>query len=135
MDLAARDKTFGKIYYGSLAYSKSFGDVHMVQLNNEPTYAVNFSSGNPLAPTDFEITPALDWLEQDLKRAREQDKIIILNMHKVYDWAGNDEQIFRFKKMIEQYKVTAIFGGHDHWGAGSYFDWGMDERFGNVPVF
>ncbi|MHC8298915.1 hypothetical protein [Pseudomonas sp. ZS1P83] len=57
-----------------------FGDVHLVQLNNEPTYAVNFTSGNPIARTSFEITDALDWLERDLKSARAQGKIIILNM-------------------------------------------------------
>ncbi|CAI8807996.1 Metallophos domain-containing protein [Pseudomonas jessenii] len=135
MDLGIRSSGLGKIYYGSLAYSKNFGDVHMVQLHNEPTYAVEFSSGNPLGPTAFEITPALDWLERDLRSARQQGKIIILNMHKVYDWKGTSEQIARFQQMIETYRVTAIFGGHDHWGAGSWFDWGKSERFGYVPVF
>jgi cytolysin (calcineurin-like family phosphatase) len=135
MDLAARSSGLGKIYYGSFAYSKSFGDVHMVQLNNEPTYAVNFSSGLAIAPTRFEITPALDWLESDLKRARAQGKIIILNMHKVYRWDGGDEQIARFRQMIEKYRVTAVFGGHDHWGAGGYFDWDKTQYFGSVPVF
>lgn len=135
MDLAAKGQGFGKAYYGSLAYSKSFGEVHMVQLNNEPTYSVRFSSGNPFAPTDFEISPALDWLEQDLKSARERGKIIILNLHKASEWDGSDDQQSRFQRMIEQYKVTAIFGGHDHWKAGRYFDWNMDQRFGTVPVF
>lgn len=134
MDLAGRSEGLKTIFYGSLAYSKDFGDVHLVQLNNEPTYTVSFSSGNPIAPTVFEITHALDWLEGDLKKAREQGKIIILNMHKVYRWQGSDEQISRFRKMVEQYKVTAVFGGHDHWGAGSY-SWGARDYFGNVPVF
>ncbi|WP_347905094.1 metallophosphoesterase [Pseudomonas purpurea] len=135
MDLAARSSGLGTVYYGSLAYSKSYGDVHMVQLNNEPTYTVRFTAGNPLASTVFEITSALDWLEQDLKRAREQGKVIILNMHKVYLWDGGDEQISRFRQMIEKYKVTAAFGGHDHWGAGTYFDWDKRKYFGDVPVF
>jgi cytolysin (calcineurin-like family phosphatase) len=135
MDLGIRSSGLGKIYYGSLAYSKNFGDVHMVQLHNEPTYAVDFSSGNPLAPTAFEITPALDWLERELRTARQQGKIIILNMHKVYDWNGTAEQIARFQQMIETYRVTAIFGGHNHLGAGTWFDWGKSERFGNVPVY
>jgi cytolysin (calcineurin-like family phosphatase) len=135
MDLAARSSGLGKTYYGSLAYSKDFGDVHMVQLNNEPTYTVNFSSGFVLSPTHFEITPALDWLESDLKRARAQGKIIILNMHKVYRWDGDGEQIARFRQMIEKYRVTAVFGGHDHWGAGGYFDWDKSLYFGSVPVF
>lgn len=135
MDLAARSSGLGSIYYGSLAYSKNVGDVHMVQLNNEPTYTVSFTSGNPLAPTVFEITPALDWLEEDLKSAREQGKIIILNMHKVFDWKGDDEQIARFQQMLETYRVTAVFGGHDHGWAGAYFDWGKPKYFGDVPVF
>ncbi|TVT84840.1 metallophosphoesterase [Pseudomonas sp. H3(2019)] len=135
MDLAARSSGGGTVYYGSLAYSKSVGDVHLVQLNNEPTYTVSFTSGNPLAPKAFEITPALDWLEKDLKKAREQGKIIILNMHKVYRWDGNDEQISRFNQMIEKYKVTAVFGGHDHWGAGEHFTWNKSKFFGDVPVF
>ncbi|POA33436.1 MULTISPECIES: metallophosphoesterase [unclassified Pseudomonas] len=135
MDLAARSSGVGTIFYGSLAYSKNVGDVHMVQLNNEPTYTVSFTSGNPFAPTVFEITPALDWLEGDLKSAREQGKIIILNMHKVFDWKGDDEQIARFQQMLEKYRVTAVFGGHDHWGAGTYFDWGKSQYFGDVPVF
>lgn len=135
MDLAARSAGLGTIYYGSLAYSKEFGDVHVVQLNNEPTYAVSFTSGNPFARTSFEVTDALDWLERDLKSARAQGKIIILNMHKVYDWAGSDAQISRFKQMIEQYKVTAVFGGHDHWGVGVHTYAKKWELFGEVPVF
>ncbi|MEO4013444.1 metallophosphoesterase family protein [Pseudomonas rossensis] len=135
MDLAARSGGLGTIYYGSLAYSKSFGDVHVVQLNNEPTYTVSFTSGNPFSRTSFEITDALDWLERDLKNARAQGKIIILNMHKVYRWDGSDDQISRFKQMIEKYKVTAVFAGHDHWGAGAYFDWDKSKHFGSVPVF
>jgi cytolysin (calcineurin-like family phosphatase) len=135
MDLAARSSGLGKVYYGSLAYSKSVGDVHLVQLNNEPTYTVNFSSGSPLSPTAFEITPALDWLEKDLKEARAQGKIIILNMHKVFDWAGNNEQISRFRAMIAKYQVTAVFGGHDHFAAGDYYSWTKYDYFGQVPVF
>lgn len=135
MDLAAKSDGLGKTYYGSLAYSKGFGDVHIVQLNNEPTYSVSFSSGNPITPTAFEITDALDWLERDLKAARAQDKIIILNMHKVWDWSGSQAQVSRFNEMVNRYKVTAVFGGHDHRGVGSHEfsnKWGL---FGNVPVF
>ncbi len=135
MDLGVRSSGLGKVIYGSLAYSKSFGDVHLVQLHNEPTYSVSFSAGNPFASTVFEITPALDWLERDLKSARAQGKIIILNMHKVYDWDGNGEQIARFRQIIEEHRVTAIFGGHDHWGAGEWRRWEGKERFGDVPVF
>lgn len=135
MDLAARSEGRVKIFYGSLAYSKKMGDVHLVQLNNEPTYAVNFASGFPLNKINFEITDALDWLERDLQQAHSQGRVIILNMHKPDRWKGSTEQIARFKKMIQDYKVTAVFAGHYHESSGEYFSWNKHDYFGDVPVF
>lgn len=136
MDLSVQGAVLGNTYYsGSLAYSKDFGDVHMVQLNNEPTYTVKFSGGNPIAPIVYDITPSLDWLERDLKAARERSKIIILNMHKAYDWVGSDEQIARFRAMIAKYQVTAVFAGHDHFTPGQYYSGTKYDYFGQVPVF
>jgi cytolysin (calcineurin-like family phosphatase) len=135
MDLAARSSWPSTIYYGSLAYSKDFGDVHLVQLHNEPTYEVTFSSGVFLSPTVYEITPALDWLERDLRRAHAQGKIILLNLHKPAKWQGSDEQISRFRTMIEEYGVTAVFAGHEHEHAGWRGWWGREEIYGDVPVF
>jgi hypothetical protein len=133
-DLAARD-TGTKIYYGSLAYSRSFGDVHLIQLNNEPTYSVNFSSGFPWSKVNFEISDSLDWLERDMKEARNQGKIILLNMHKPDRWKGSPEQIARFKEMIERYKVTAVFAGHLHNSPGQFYGWNRKDYFGDVPIF
>ncbi|QVW25164.1 metallophosphoesterase [Pseudomonas hormoni] len=133
-DFAARSEGGAKIYYGSLAYSRSFGDVHLVQLNNEPTYSVNFSSGF-FNTENYEINDALDWLERDLRQARAQGKIILLNMHKPDEWKGSAEQIERFKKMIERYEVTAVFAGHMHSRPGKYTRWNTRQYFGEVPVF
>ncbi len=133
-DFAARVKEGRKTYYGSLAYSKNYGDVHLVQLNNEPTYSVTFSSGYPLFKVDYEITDALDWLERDLKAARAQDKIILLNLHKPSGWAGSSEQVDRFKAMIAKYAVTAVFAGHLHTRPGYYFYY-SHQNFGDVPVY
>ncbi|WP_223480422.1 MULTISPECIES: metallophosphoesterase family protein [unclassified Pseudomonas] len=119
MDLAARASGSSTIYYGSLAYSRDYGDVHLVQLHNEPTYSVTFSSGTFFSPKDFEITPALDWLERDLQQARAQGKIILLNMHKPNDFMGDWSQEKRFRDMIEKYEVTAIFAGHLHGHGGT----------------
>jgi cytolysin (calcineurin-like family phosphatase) len=79
-----------KHYLGSLAYSKNIGEVHLVQLNNEPTYQVKISC----AESDLvrHIKQSLDWLENDLRIARAQGYAIIINMHKPYDWAGSWEQ-------------------------------------------
>lgn len=119
MDLAARASWPSTIYYGSLAYSREYGDVHLVQLHNEPTYSVSFSSGTLFSPTVFEITPALDWLERDLEQARAQGKIILLNMHKPNDFMGDWSQEKRFRDMIDKYEVTAMFAGHLHRNGGS----------------
>lgn len=132
-DLALRDANGRKTFYGSLAYSKSYGDVHLVQLNNEPTYAVKFSSGFPLFKVDYEITHALDWLERDLKVARDNGRIIILNMHKPNDWVGSREQIDRFKSIIKKYAVTAVFAGHLHTRPGFFYS--AYQNFGDVPVY
>ncbi|WP_339544721.1 metallophosphoesterase family protein [Pseudomonas sp. RA_35y_Pfl2_P32] len=134
MDFGVRVSGRTDIYYGSLAYSRNLGDVHLVQLHNEPTYSVNFSSGLPLISSKaFEISDALDWLEGDLKKARERGQIIILNLHKPRGWAGSEQQITRFRNMIETYKVTAVFAGHYHDYSGQY--WNAGGEFGQVPVF
>ncbi|MHC8367710.1 metallophosphoesterase family protein [Pseudomonas sp. ZT5P21] len=134
-DLAARSEGLTKVFYGSLAYSRTFGDVHLVQLNNEPTYSVSFSSGFLFNRVNFEISDALDWLERDLQRARHQGKIILLNMHKPERWKGGADQIERFRSMIERYEVTAIFAGHFHNRPGQYTGWNQRDYFGDVPVF
>ncbi len=134
MDFGIRLSGNTDIYYGSLAYARTLGDVLLVQLHNEPTYAANFSTGVPwINAKEFEVNDSLDWLEGNLRKAREQGRIIILNMHKPRGWAGTDQQIERFRNMIERYKVTAVFAGHYHWNAGRY--WGAQEQFGSVPVF
>ncbi|KAB0498343.1 metallophosphoesterase family protein [Pseudomonas lini] len=121
--------------FGSLAYSKDFGDVHIVQLHNEPTYTAGFTAWDWGVPTGYQISESLDWLEEDLKRARESAKIILLNMHKPDRWKGSTEQIARFKAIIERYKVTAVFAGHLHTEPGSYYGWNKRDYFGDVPVF
>ncbi|MGZ7456698.1 metallophosphoesterase family protein [Pseudomonas sp. Ma2-10] len=124
--------TIKKRVSGSLAYSKNFGDVHMVQLNNEPTYSVSFTAYNWLVPKGYYLTDALDWLEKDLKVAREKGQIIILNMHKP-KWDGSAQQLSRFSKMIKDYKVTAVFAGHYHRFNGQYKS--AFSEFGDVPLF
>lgn len=120
---------------GSLSYSRAVGDVHLVQLHNEPTYQTTFTAWDWGVPTTYSIKSSLDWLEQDLKTAREKGRIIILNLHKPERWQGSGAQIERFKAMIERYKVTAVFAGHFHEQAGRYTGWNQSSYFGTVPVF
>jgi len=126
-DLEVTGSFVNKHYLGSLAYSKNMGEVHLVQLNNEPTYAVKIS--HALNPTTFDITASLDWLENDLRIARAQGYAIIINMHKPYEWKGSWDQEKRFREMIEKYQVTAMFAGHFHDEGGSH------TYMGSVPMF
>ena len=115
------------LYSGSLAYSRNIGEVHMVQLNNEPTYSARIS--HALNPTTFDITSSLDWLENDLRVARAQGYVIIINMHKPEEMMGNSEQVRRFYRMIKEYEVTAIFAGHYHQNGGDSYE------LNTVPMF
>jgi cytolysin (calcineurin-like family phosphatase) len=126
-DLKITSGFLGKTYSGSLAYSKNIGDVHMVQLNNEPTYTTRIA--HPLNPTTFEINDALDWLETDLRLARASGYVIIINMHKPLDHKGTYAQQKRFRDMVNKYQVTAIFTGHLHKDGGDAY------REGNVPIY
>ncbi|HWH85301.1 MAG TPA: metallophosphoesterase [Pseudomonas sp.] len=126
-DVASRQGFFYRTYTGSLAYSKTIGDVHMVQLNNEPTY--NRSISHPLNPTEFKINDALDWLENDLRLARVGGYTIIINMHKPMRMMGDATQQKRFFDMIDKYQVTAIFAGHLHKDGGDVY-WK-----GSVPMY
>ncbi|QXI24563.1 MULTISPECIES: metallophosphoesterase family protein [Pseudomonas] len=126
-DLKIASGFLNKTYSGSLAYSKNIGEVHMVQLNNEPTYTTRIA--HALNPTTFEINDALDWLETDLRHARIQGYAIIINMHKPLRHQGSREQLKRFHDMVNKYQVTAIFAGHLHTEGGeSYWE-------GSVPMY
>ncbi|WP_332761622.1 metallophosphoesterase family protein [Pseudomonas koreensis] len=126
-DLQITGGFLNKTYSGSLAYSKNIGDVHMVQLNNDPAYTARIA--HPLNPTTFQINDALDWLETDLRLARIAGYAIIINMHKPFGDKVSPEQNRRFLDMISKYQVTAIFAGHWHRDGGDAY-WK-----GSVPMF
>lgn len=126
-DLKITSGFLSKTYSGSLAYSKNIGEVHMVQLNNEPTYTARIA--HPLNPTTFEINDALDWLETDLRLARASGYAIIINMHKPLNHMGTQAQQKRFYDMVNKYRVTAIFAGHLHEDGGDAY------QEGNVPMY
>ena len=122
---------------GSLAYSKNFDNVHMVQLNNCPTYErrwgeINTSSVFQPRMYVYKITSSLNWLEKDLATARAQGKIIILNMHEPNFEDCDPTQAPTFLDMLKKYKVSAIFAGHYHQLMGKF-----DNSFasGTTPVF
>ena len=134
MDLVARDVDGVITYFGSLAYSRDYGDVHVVQLNNEPTYKVDFDAGLKLTfnRRDFRISDAFEWLEKDLAQARSNGRVIIINMHNPTNWEAGVTERLQFARLIERYKVTAVFAGHLHFDLGVFSD---KVKFGSVPAF
>lgn len=117
---------------GSLSYSVTVGRVRIIQLNNEPTYERQWSTGGGWSfkpKRHFNITRSLDWLEQQLKEASANGEIMLVNMHISEHWADPYLRHSKVPKLFETYGVTAVFSGHKHWNLGKY------HAFGNVPHF
>lgn len=134
MDIRIEHNTIQDSYDGSLAYSKSFGRVRLIQLNNEPTFRRGFTSGWawPLEQHHrFNITGSLDWLEGQLMEAYNSGQIILLNLHKPDHWADAHE-LPRFRAMIRHYQVNAVFAGHIHLEPGRFH---RGSAFGSIPVY
>ncbi|MDO7896770.1 phosphoesterase [Pseudomonas citrulli] len=132
MDWSARASGLTKTWYGSLAYARDFGDIHLVQLHGQPTYSVNFSTHAVFNTTAYEITASLDWLERDLQQARAQGKIILLNLNQPFHWPALEADIARFKRMIEDHGVTAVFSSDGKSKHGLY---PHNYLYGDVPLF
>ncbi|MGI4840766.1 MAG: metallophosphoesterase [Janthinobacterium lividum] len=116
-----------KIHDGSFAYSRNFGVLHYVQLNNYPTYTTYIKS----SVTQWRVGDALAWLETDLRQAWMEGKVIILGIHQPNGWSSPE-----FLKIIEKYGVTAIFTGDLHTLAVmSGPTMKKHSRFGYVPTF
>ena len=113
--------------------ARDYGDVHVVQLHNEPTYTTHFSTSSFFQTTAYEITASLDWLERDLQQARAQGKIILLNLHQPFHWPVRETEIFRFTKMIEDYGVTAVFSANANKQSGKYES--SNYIYGDTPLF
>lgn len=118
------------LHRGSFGYSITYGPLHFIQLNDEPTYRREFGSDIiiPFDKVKFSIVPSLRWLQADLREARRKGLIIFVSLHKRVDWNGS----LVFKELIESYGVSAVFAGHVHAQLGAY---PTPAFFGNIPVF
>lgn len=120
---------------GSLSYSFDVGKVHVVQLNNEPTYTTYFETGGqPGAKGSkrrFNITASMNWLRKDLADAKARGQYTIINLHKPGGWQDSDVYRRQFKQLIEQNRVVAVFAGHYHKALGKQ-DY---SAYGKVPIF
>lgn len=116
---------------GSLAYAKTLSDFMFIQLHNHPVYQRNFKADeDPNKSFTFDIKQSLDWLQTRLQAAKDAGKIPIVNMHRPPLTEGDGysaADIERFKTLVQDYGVKAIFYGHTHHiGKGT---------FGSVPTF
>jgi len=138
-------------YNGSFAYSWDIGDVHFVQLQNYPSFAI---AGD--YDVEFNIRKSLDWLEQDLA-THGQNRRIVLNLH-VFNASGfskggctspcsplgnfNSERsrstntaadYERFREIVRNARVNAkdnmvlLFAGHIHHWAGNRKSYGTER--------
>ena len=102
---------------GSLSYSWQIGEFHFVQLQNYPTYTVNFKRGyssgisswtmRAVSANHKEKDSDVGWLEKDLREAVKSGKRIILNWHQftAYDRRG-DESTHCLRNDTNNGKVT-----------------------------
>lgn len=121
-------------YSGSKAYSWDYGDIHYVQLQNYPTYHVVLDHW---AAATINVTQSMDWLESDLKSAKQRGKTIVLNIHDGTDHfihQSSTEEKNRFRRFMSDYNVKAVFVGHTHQVAQEN-PYGNHELFGNVKVY
>lgn len=122
------------IYWGSKAYSWDYGDIHYVQLQNYPTYHVELDH---CIEKTISVTSSMDWLESDLKSAKQRGKSIVINLHdgtEHFIHNSTTEEKNRFRRFMSDYDVRAVFIGHTHQVAQEN-PYGGHEFFGNVKVY
>ncbi|OUC04085.1 hypothetical protein BK784_00015 [Bacillus thuringiensis serovar medellin] len=117
-------------HLGSFAYTVNFGSICSIQLQNFPTTNA-MAEPTITNPNEFHIFENLNWFEDQLRLARQNRKTIIVNVHKPDDWAGGPST--RFKNLLQQYNVAAVFCGHYHTTYGEV-KWAWNY-FDSIPVF
>jgi cytolysin (calcineurin-like family phosphatase) len=115
---------------GSLGYSFDIGDIHFAQLNNYPTYTRLWERLLPNSDNWYDIRSSIPWLRDDLDAAVAGGRKIILNLH---DWGSAD--VAAFRDVLDEYPVTAVFGGHYHGSSGRYAESGPYSDGKLVPAF
>ncbi|MEI4605964.1 RICIN domain-containing protein [Bacillus cereus] len=105
----------GVRYAGSFAYVVNFGRICSIQLHNDPTMEARTLSIN--------LHANLPWVSNRLRRARDEGRIIIVNIHQTRGLTPEYTNLFR------EVGVAAIFSGHIHAFLGRM------GSVGNIPLF
>lgn len=118
--------------HGSLGWTKRFGDITVIQVNNYPEYEA-YAQGLEVrragrAVTHIQeqvfINDGMRWLDQQLRRERAAGQAIIVMSH--IGWGSE-----AFTGLLNHYEVSALFAGHIHDWVGPAPDWNK----GGVPIF
>ncbi len=122
-------------FHGSMSYSFNLGPVHVIQLQNFPSYEDEWNSWNGGAARRdfFFIRNSFDWLEHDLALARNRGDMILVNLHDYHD-SFIEPGLSRFNDLVAKYQVSAVFAGHIHQSCGKVDTIPMPGTPG-IPVF
>lgn len=118
--------------HGSLGWTKRFGDITVIQVNNYPEYKA-YAQGLEIGYSGRAVTyvqeqlfinSGMRWLDQQLRRERAAGQAIIVMMH--IGWGSE-----ALKGLLNHYDVSAVFAGHVHDWVGPEPKW----NFGEVPIY
>jgi 3',5'-cyclic AMP phosphodiesterase CpdA len=94
-------------------YSFNWGTAHFIVLNTDIANAVSGAEARRQFWAD-----QVRWLEEDLQRAQGADFRFIISHHPPYTAyqkvSHMSKEALGLVPLLEKYKVTAIFSGHDH---------------------
>ncbi|MGF1438746.1 metallophosphoesterase [Bacillus thuringiensis] len=107
---------------GSFAYAINFRNICSIQLQNNP-HMNAFAGVSGTNSNEYHIFENRNWLENQLRSAKESGKIIIVNVH--YNGFLNAN----YSSLLQEYGVVAVFSGHTH------VDCGRVGSVGNIPHF
>ncbi|WP_103571079.1 metallophosphoesterase, partial [Bacillus thuringiensis] len=109
---------------GSFAYTLNLGAICFIQLQHNPTMNKTADPEFWASLNDkYTIVPNFNWVENQLRMARDNGKIIIVNVHVKGNISGD------YTRLLQNYGVTAVFSGHFHTSLGT------NGSVGNIPAF
>ncbi|EOP90168.1 hypothetical protein IGM_02219, partial [Bacillus cereus HuB4-4] len=99
--------------HGSFAYVVNIGNICLMQLQHDPKMERKATA--TFTNTDqYHIYPNRNWLENQLRIARDSGKIIIVNVHYRPNIPPD------YITLFQQYGVVVTFDGHEHKKLGKY---------------
>ena len=117
-DFKVTNQGLFRVHEGSLAYSRTIGNITHIQLHNHYQYAVKFDSSSGFTTYSYTITPSLDWLEEQLRKAKEAQRFVVIHQHRPPTRLGDGPEAEkaqkRFERLVKDHRVLALFHGHSH---------------------